>query len=182
MHTPPPLSGTAPILAYFGGYAPADRRTYELFLVAENPLCLESMQTGTIPAVQPHRAALDALAGKVRRPEELRDQAYTELQRQLADSPLRHALDVFIAQALYASHRGLALRLNGTIVGSVRLFCYSLPELRGGSSQAVRLPDRIVPGQPVEHPQLWVPGVPLDRLPRRHHARAARETHPAWTA
>jgi len=23
MHTPPPLSGTAPILAYFGGYAPA---------------------------------------------------------------------------------------------------------------------------------------------------------------
>ena len=175
-----PLSSPEPILAYFGGYAPAERRTYELFVVADgSPVRLISLHTGTLPAVRVEQAALKAAQGRPVRADELRDQAIVEEQRMKRGS-LQEALDALLTTALFACHRGLALRQHGSVVGSVRLYGFTQPELPGGVYQAARLPDALVAGVAPDHPQLWTPGVTLARLPRRHHGRAAQETHPLW--
>jgi hypothetical protein len=176
------LAGDSPILAYFGGYAPADRRTYELFVLADGgPARVVSLQQGTIPGMPLHEAALQTAQGRPPRGAALRAEDVVE-QDDLFVGRLYDALASFLAGALFACHRGLSLRRGGTVVASVRLFGFTLPELRGGVFQAPRLPDHIVIGEAPDHPQLWTPGVALTRLPRRYHRRAAQENHPLWSA
>lgn len=178
----PNLPGHAPILAYFGGYAPAERRTYELAILADGGGArLVSIHTGTLPGIPPHQAAMDAALGRSVRADALHTQPYND-HIDLATGPLAQLLDALLAAASDAVTRGLPLRKDGQIVGAVRLYGFTLPELPGGAYQAPRLPDQLRTGSAVAHPQLWMPGASLVCLPRRHQRRAAPENHPLWNA
>ncbi len=113
------------------------------------------------------------------RADELRDQAIVEEQRMKRGS-LQEALDALLTTALYACHRGLALRQRGNVVGSVRLYCFTLPELRGGVFQAARLPDALVAGVAPDHPQLWVPGARWPACRAATTGGRPQETDPLW--
>jgi hypothetical protein len=177
------LPGSGPILAYFGGYAPADRCRYEIAVVITGATTghLVSIHTGTIPGMRLEDAALHTAQGRPVRGDALRDQPIAAVDVRMSGAP-QQLFDALLTHALVACHRGIALRQGGRVVGAVRLYGFTLPELRGGCIQASRLPDRLVVGTPPDHPQLWTPGVALTRLPRRHHRRAAQEDHPLWSA